>query len=328
MLRRGLAIAAGCAVAALAAGCEGSGGSPVVVRVGDHEISKATIDHWTSVIQREGAFSSYRGEPDGTPKQRALALLISSQWLIDEAAHQGVPISEDAVTQLLAVREREIGVLREQISRTGQTVADVKLELCAELAAEALRRKLASRAAIFSPQEITAFYRANPLLFGTGSRLTHIVEGQPTAAAAVAAIPRLQHPDHPNYFLFTPVIMRSPEITRAAEAIFRARPGVIAPPVLMNEAWSVFIVKKVIPGRIKPLAQVRPEVVLRLSEHRQQETASSFDHYYTARWKALTSCRSTYVGPGCPQYTQPLGAYEDPFSTKQRLLLSEPLSRT
>ena len=96
----------------------------------------------------------------------------------------------------------------------------------------------------------------------------------------------------------------------------------------MHHSWAVFVVRKVIPGKIKPLAQVRPEVLERLDERRQQEIASSFDRYYTPRWKALTSCRPGYVGPGCLQDSQPLGAYEDPFSARQRLLLSEPLSRS
>jgi hypothetical protein len=335
LLARGLALALACvALPVLAAGCSGSGGSgdSAVVRVGDHPIGKATVDHWSSVIRREGAFSSYRGEPAGTPEQRALALLISSQWLIDEARHEGVPVSEDAVSRLLAVRERENGELREQIRRTGQTIADVKLELRSELAAEALRKKLARRAASIAPREVGAFYRANPLLFETGVRITSMVEGQPSAAAAAAAAPRLGsarrfrgQATH-THVSWAPMIVRSPEMTRAVEAIFKARPGVVGAPVLMHRGWVIYVVRKIIPGKIKPLAQVRAEVLQRLDERHQLEIASSFDRYYTARWKSLTSCRAGYVGPGCPQYGQPLGVYEDPFSAGQHLLLSEPLN--
>ncbi|HXP36453.1 MAG TPA: hypothetical protein VN817_01695 [Solirubrobacteraceae bacterium] len=60
------------------AACGGGAANTTVVRVGGIAISKATVEHWITVIKHEGAFTGYRGEAVGTPEHRALALLISS----------------------------------------------------------------------------------------------------------------------------------------------------------------------------------------------------------------------------------------------------------
>jgi hypothetical protein len=331
---RAVGIAAVCGVAAMTAGCAGGAGNTTVVRIGDHAISKAAVVHWTDVLERQGGFTGYRGEAIGTPRQRALAVLISSDWLIGEAAQQGVPVSEDAVQKALRDREAENTELRAQIRQTGETLADLKLELRSELAAEALRGKLAKRASRIVPAEVVSFYRENPSLFGTGVRVTDLIEGQSSAAAARAAAPGLgthrsiggeairEHVTREPWFT------RSPEKVRAIDEIFAARPGVVGTPVLMNRSWAIFIVRKVIPGKTQPFAKARAEAASRLNERRQERFASEFDRYFTARWKARTSCQAGYVGPGCPQYGRPLGAYEDPFSTQLHLLVSEPLSRS
>jgi len=312
-------------------GCGGVAGGTTVVHVGEDAITKATVEHWVSVIKRGGAFSGPRGEAGGDITQRALALLITSNWLVREGAHQGVPVRDAEVEQALREREREDPELGAQRRAAGQTVADLKLELRAELAAEALRKKLARRAERIGPQELVAFYDAHRSLFGTGMRVTDLIEGQESAAAAAAAAPQLDSEEAGSEVIHEHVtraamFMRSPEKVKVVDQIFTARPGVVSRPVLLNKSWAVFVVRKVIPGRTMPFGQARAEVLTRLAVARELALARSFDRSYTARWKARTSCRAGFVGPGCPQSTQPLGAYEDPFSPREHALLAEPMS--
>ncbi len=161
------AIAAGIVGVGLA-GC-GGGGTPanaVVVRIGNTAITKTDVEHWTRVIERGGAFGGFRPKPSGSAKRRAIALLISSSWLVGEAALQGVPVPEDAVDEALSERERGDPDFRRRLRETGQTASDVKLELRAELAGETLRELLANRAEEeITPGEVLAFYRQNPALF-------------------------------------------------------------------------------------------------------------------------------------------------------------------
>jgi hypothetical protein len=313
-------------------GCGGLASSARVVHVGDLAISKLTVDHWTDVIERKGGFSGRRGEPSGAPKQRALALLITSNWLIQEAARQGLPISEGAIHEALFEREREIGEFSEWRHEVGQTIADVKFELKAELAAELLRAKLAKRAERITPQEVADFYLKHRSLFGTGTRVTDLIENEPSPAAAIAAAHRLATATQSGSQAIresvkhTGLFMRSPEKIRVVDAIFAARPGVVSSPVLLNKGWAVFVVRKVIHGKILPFAEAREAALERLSESRQQATASSFDRRYRAYWLAHTRCQPGYVGPGCPQFAGALGAYEDPISAKVQGRLVEPFN--
>jgi hypothetical protein len=313
-----------------ACGGGGFGSDTTVVRVGNLAISKAVVDHWASVIKRGGAFSGFRGAPPrGTPRQRAITLLVTSNWLIAEAERQGVAAPEATVAQALVERERS-PEFHKRLRETGQTLAGVEFEMRAELAGEAIRAKLASGAAHFSPRDLVAFYRANPRLFsGLEARVTDLLENQPSPSAAAALVRRIgtgrrfaEMANHEQVSR-TSGYMQTPEKVKLVEAIFAARPGVVSRPMPLNGTWTVFVVRKLLPPKLKPLASVHAEASRLLNVARQHEIASVFDSEYRRRWSARTSCRSGFVAPGCPQYRGQLDAYEDPFSTRAHPLLSE-----
>jgi hypothetical protein len=326
--------AVACAVAVSAAlcfgwtGCGGTSETAVVVRIGSIAITKATVDHWTAVIKRKGGFSGFRGEPHGSAKNRALALLISSNWLIGEAAIQGVSVPESTIDEALGERERE--GLQRTLRASGQSLADVKLEMRAELAAEAIREKLASRASTVSQQEVLDFYRANRDLFSKPEeRITDLIENLPSAAAAARLAHRIGTGRRFAKLAYHERVSRSArfltthEKVLVVDAIFAARPGVVSRPMMLNHTWTVFVVRKVLPAVPQPLSKVRAEVLTRFNVTRQHEIANKFDKEYTSRWRAKTTCKSGFVGPGCPQAAGELGAYEDPFSLRAHPLLSE-----
>jgi hypothetical protein len=323
-------VALGLCLAGLTACGAGVSNKTTVVKVGNLAISKATVEHWTRVIKRGGAFSGFRGAPPhGTPMQRAITLLVTSNWLIDEAARQGVAAPAATVEQALAEREQGPEVQR-HLRATGESVADVELEIKAELAGEAIRAKLASRAAHFTQHELVDFYQANPQRFsGLEVRVTDLIENQPSAAAATAlarrvgtgsAFTKLAYHEHVSR---TPGYLRTPEKVKVVNAIFAAPTGVVSSPMRLNGHWTVFIVRKVLPPVVKPLASVRSEAATQLNVTRQHDVAARFDSEYKRRWSAETSCRSGYVAAGCPQYAGRLESYEDPFSKRAHPLLSE-----
>jgi hypothetical protein len=311
--------------------CGGVPGDAVVVRVGEQAITKTTVDHWIGVIERGGAFRGFRGAPPrGTPKQRALALLITSSWLTDEAARQGVAVTESVVDEALLGSEREDTKFYERLHATGQTLADVKLEIRAELAAEAIREELARRAARIAPREVAMFYRSNQRLFRSPEeRIVDVIEDQPSSSAVSALVSRLGTGPRFTKAAYHKVISRAPdgertpEQARVAAAIFAARPGIVSPPMMLDERWAAFVVRKVLPGNLRSLANVHAEVLQALYVHRQRVIAAAFDREYRRRGVTETRCRSGYVGAGCPQAIGSLGAYEDPFSSRAHPVLSE-----
>lgn len=322
-----LFVAAGVCVAGLS-GCGGVSGDAIVLRVDGHAYSKRAIDHWTAVIRRGGAFVGFRGAPPhGTPRQRAVTLLITSNWLIDEAARQGVAV-QSAAREVLEERERS-SELQKHLRSTGETLVDAELEIEAELAGEAIREKLAAGAARFTPSQLAAFYRANASSFSTLEvRVTDLIENLPSPAAAEALVRRIGTGARFSKRAIresvsrTPGYMSTPEKVKAVNAIFAAPAGVASRPVRLNE-WTVFVVRKVVPPTPKPLASVRAEVARSFDVQRQHEVAARFDREYISRGYAVTSCHAGWVAAGCPQRKGALASYEDPFSRRAHPLLSE-----
>jgi hypothetical protein len=310
--------------------CGGTASDAVVVRVGSVAITKAAVDHWTGVVERKGAFSGFRGAPHGSAEQRALALLISSHWLIGEAARLGLSMPEAVIDEALAERAREGPGFQRHLRSSGLRPADVKLQMRAEFASEMIREQLASRASQVSQREVTAFYRANQHMFEKPEeRVTDLVENLPSPGAATALVKRIGTGRRFARLAYRERVSRSPsylgtpEKVRVVDAIFSAAPGRVSDPVMLNHSWSIFVVRKIVRARPQPLAKVRAEVVKALNVARQHEIAASFSMEYEARWRAATTCREGFVGPGCPQQRGLLGAYEDPFSRRAHPLLSE-----
>jgi hypothetical protein len=312
------------------AACGGTPENAVVIRIGGAAISRATVDHWASVIERHGAFGGFRGEPHGSARQRALALLISSNWLIGEAARQRVSLPDGAIDEALKEREREGSGFLKHLHTTGQTLADVRLEMRAELAAEAIREELAGRASQISRREVADFYKQNRAQFSTPEqRVTDLIENLPSPAAATALVSRIGTGRRFAQRAYHERVTRSArflsthEKVLVVDAIFAARPGVVSGPIMLNHRWAVFVVRKALPPAPQPFAKVRADVAKRLNVTRQHEVATRFDSEYIAYWRSRTICKSGYLGRGCPQVDGPLGGYEDPFSLRAHPLLSE-----
>lgn len=321
---RATGVVAALLVVGLAA-CGADTQGPVVVRVGVAAIGKTTVDHWTRVIQRGGTFEELRGEQHGMPRQRALALLISSDWLMGEAERQGLRASDHAVEQALVERRDANGgsEFEEGLRATGQSVADVKREIGAELAAKAISRGLARRAAEITQPEIVDFYRRNRHLFLVPEeRDAELIENLPSPSAATALVNRIGTGPRFSKMALHEALQRNaggasstPDIEGVTGAIFTAPRGVVSRPMRLNHAWTVFVVRKIVPATLKPLAKVRSEVVQRLTARRRRQLAAEFNKQYKARWTARTSCRLGYVVQKCAQYAGPLVAEEDLFSS-------------
>jgi hypothetical protein len=328
---------AGAVAASLVLGlssCGDTSKNAVVVRVGGSAITKAIVDRWTNVVQHGGVFAGFRGTPSGsTPRQRALALLISSDWLIGEAARKGSPVSAKAVDEALAERmgEPSRNEFRSRLATSGQTLAGVKLEIEAELALEVISRQVMNGADRFARPELLSFYRKNPQLFGAfESREVDLLDKLPSKAAASTLAKRVGPSDRFARLAYRKIIRKSPGVFTGTAtkknvdyAIFAARPGVISQPMRLEAGWALFVVRRIFPARLEPLATIRSIVVAKWEERHAEEVARVFDHQYTTYWRSKTTCRAEYLAPGCPQFHGQLGPYEDPFSSRVDPVLSE-----
>lgn len=331
-------------VVALAATCGllacGGGGEreAVVIRAGAGQITNASIAHWMSVMspqhilpipphytacvanQRKIKRQATTAELHQicllqyvATRRQALAFLITSSWLTGEAADEGVKVSGNEVKRRLAQRERSYSSkseLDQTLKAIAHTVADVELEIQAELASEKLRRKLSSEVPVVTGADITAYYRRNIRRYHIPEqRYFNIVEGLSSVRAARKMIKELHDgrslagtsiPESLPRKSFSDYIGEKRTIY---EAIFKAPLHVLSEPIRLNNAYFLIEVTRITPAHLQSLAQVRSSIDKKLTDERHRRALAAFVAAWRKKWIARTDCSSGYVTQKCRQYT-------------------------
>jgi hypothetical protein len=313
------ALSMGLAVLLFAAGVAGCG-SPsgtagaVVVRVGDVSISRSRVDHWTGAVQRSSSVGTALGPTSGTPRERALDFLISSSWVLGEATAKGLSISNAAVEHGLQEKIDALPNGRsefdEELSSTGQTPADVKLEVKSSLAVSMLRNVVAKRVPAVSPIEVASCYAHHRRSFRLPDRRSvDLIEEIRSYARAIALGKRLG-PGAPFAKRAirelvrreTPAEIANRSNGQLIHAIFAATPGRVAGPAMFFGHWVLAVVRKLIPAGIQPLSAVRGELSKTLTLERRNRALSQFAAAFVRKWTARTSCSPGYVVAKCSEY--------------------------
>ncbi len=116
--------------------------SDAVLSVESTPIAKATFDHWLAVTKALSA----SGSSSQVLKDRTLGFLITAEWVLGEAAAQGVSISAAAVHKRLAEVQRKQfkapGELQKYLAKNGETQADLQLRVKLELLESAIVRRV------------------------------------------------------------------------------------------------------------------------------------------------------------------------------------------
>lgn len=147
----GLAALAGCGgttktttTVVTAAGQSGSAGSvaqvstaDVVATVEQTPITKASFEHWVSVTAALNHAKVHSKAARAALKKQVLGFLISSQWVLAEAAHLGISVSESEVRQRLhqvtAKQFPKASQLKHYLASIGETEADLLMRIKVEL---------------------------------------------------------------------------------------------------------------------------------------------------------------------------------------------------
>jgi PPIC-type PPIASE domain len=313
------------AIAALSVACGSGDRTAVVVRVGDASITKAAVGHWTRAIERGATVGSSLEQASGGARGQALALLISANRLIGDAAQLGRAVPDDAVDRAF---EQRVGSLPEgrpefdrDLASVGETDADVKLEIKAELAAARIRNALAGKVAEPTPAEIATYYKHNVRRYRVPEkRNVELIESLESPAAAEALGRRLGSGPRFARIAFHELVTRPPRFEvgqryngALLRAIFSARPGRLEPPAPLNRKWALFIVRTLMPASVEPLAQVRTSIFEHLLGERREQLVAEYSKSYRRRWRARTRCGVGYIVAGCRQYTGSTTSEPSPF---------------
>ncbi len=149
-------------------GC-GATGAPVVASVQGSTISQVALAHWMAIerIELQGA-----SKPASTPssllvRQRALAFLITADWLEKEAAAQGVSVSASEVnaTYQLLLSSPAGQAFAASLKRGGISSADELLLLRLRKLALKLQTKIAASYHGVSAAEVAHYYHTHAGLY-------------------------------------------------------------------------------------------------------------------------------------------------------------------
>jgi hypothetical protein len=124
-----------------------SGGAAAVATVEATPIAQATFAHWLAIT---AALSGQRGRDASASntalKDRVMGFLLTGEWLLGEAAAQGVDISEAAARKRLEeVQTKQLkqpGELQKYLAKNHETMADLLLRVKLELIESAISRKV------------------------------------------------------------------------------------------------------------------------------------------------------------------------------------------
>jgi hypothetical protein len=322
--RAAATLCSGVALATGLAACGAAGSTRVVARVGGVPITLAQLNARTIAMAHE--VSSQKA-----PRQLALSLLISSLWLIGEAAAQGKAVSHEEVMQQFTERSRAFPKgsqeFREYLKVTGQSVPDMMHSIEAELAAVKLDGLRERKVLAVSQEGVAEYYRQNMQRFVFGDeRDVEVVNS--TSEAAIRTIrtkakagrsfaSMLEQPGLASRAQLESLVYTVKE-TGAAEsvlekAIFSARRDVIVGPIRVGANYFVFKVTRITPPSRETLAEAQSTIRTRLMAEYHEQAIVSFVKALSEKWTAKTNCAAGYVVQKCRQYSGHRVAEEDPL---------------
>ena len=104
-------------------------------------------------------------------KQEVLGFLISSEWVLGEASHLGVNVSDKEVKKEFEKIKNEqfpkAAEFEKFLASSGQTVSDLLLRVKLNMLSSKIQQKISKEKGTPSKAEIEKYYKENPSRFGT-----------------------------------------------------------------------------------------------------------------------------------------------------------------
>ena len=298
-------------VAILGCAACGGGSSDVVAQVGRYPITKTTLNHWMSVMAG-GRVAPGQSKQRQALRQQVLGFLISSQWVIGEAADEGLKVSKQEIEQRFKAKKSASfpggeAEFHEFLKATGQTTSDIMLEARAELASSKIRGTLTSKEPKITQAQIARYYSQNKQRFAIPERRELEITNRKSKVEAdklkrevesgksFASVSGRESTKRPRH--------EAPGYDATLErAVYAARPNVLTGPVKLRVDYYLFEVKQIIPGREQTLPEVQGSIEKQLATEQQRRTLAGFIKAWRTKWTARTDCHPGFVVQKCRQH--------------------------
>jgi len=256
-------------------------------------------------------------------QQEVLGFLISSQWVISEAAALGVKVSDAEVkkefAKIKAAQFPKAAEFEKFLASSGQTVSDLLLRVKLNLLSQKIQKQIVKNKSKVTQAQVTKYYNENKSKYGTPEkRNVRIVLTKTEAAAnaakkevesgksfaSVASKSSIDPTSKANGGLLKEVV-KGEEEKSLDTAIFSAGKGTLGGPVKTPFGYYVYEVVSITPGTQEPLSKVQATIKQQLVSTGEQSALSKFVKEFKKKWTGKTECRSGYVVQDCKSYKAP-----------------------
>jgi foldase protein PrsA len=336
--------------AALVTGCGSSDDVPsgAVAKVGDEEISQEDFDKWLKTAvsgqaqggpavvpdppeftkcvaaKRDQPVPKGQEKPAGpalkkqceqeydTLKSEVMRFLIQAEWVEQEAAEQGVDVSNASVRKSFEDQKKTAfptdKAYEEFIRTSGMTEEDILFRVKLNELQQKLTQKVTEDAAKVTDADIQEYYDKNKRRFAQPERRDLRVVLTKTERKAEQARNALEDGDSwkkvvNEYSIdeaskaqagLLPAVAKGQQDKALDDAVFQAKKGELEGPVKTQFGWYVFEVDKVTPASQQSLEQSKDTIRNLLRSERQQKALDEFVKSFREDYREETECADDF----------------------------------
>ena len=256
-------------------------------------------------------------------RDQVMQLLVSSQWIQQQAADLGIEASDADVQKQFQKTKKQAfpneADYKKFLAQSGQSEADILFRVRVDYLSNKIRAKVTKGKDQVTDAQVAAYFNKNKSQYAQPEKrninviLTKTKAQAEAAKAAVeggqswaAAAKRYStDPQSKNSGGQLKGVTKGQQDRALDSAAFSAQKGQIGGPVKGSFGWYIYQVTKVTPGRQQTLAEVKPSVRQLLVSQGQQKALNTFVTDFQKRWKGKTDCREGYVVESCKNAPKP-----------------------
>src|SRR4051812_16434502 len=341
--------------AALISGCGNDVPPNAVATVGDTVIRKADFDKWLRTASQGQARSgtarlavpdppsfascvaSLKGQPTpkGTNKPsdaqlkkqckqqynqlkgEVMQFLIQAQWVTQEAASQGIKVSDAEVKRSFADQKKQAfpndKAYQRFLKTSGMTETDILYRVKLDTLQQKLTQKVTEKESKVTDSDVSDYYDKNKKRFAQPERRdlnVVLTKTEAKANQAKAAVKKGQSWKAVSKKYSIDQASKAqggklPDVTKGQQerafdkAIFAAQKGKLEGPVKTQFGWYVFEVAKVTPASQQSLEQSKETIRNLLRSQRQQKALDNWIKDFRNRYKDKTDCADDFKTAEC-----------------------------
>jgi foldase protein PrsA len=319
-----------------------------VAKVGDEEITQEEFDKWLETAvsgQAQGAATTVPDPPDfkkcvaakkdapvpkgqqqpsdaalkkqcqqeyDTLKREVMLFLIQAEWVEQEAAEQGVEVSDASVRKSFEDQKKQAfptdKAYDEFIKSSGMTEEDILFRVKLNELQQKLTQKVTEDATKVTDEDIQEYYDKNKRRFAQPERRDLRVVLTKTEAKADQARAALDDGEGWKQVVnqysideaskaqngLLPAVAKGQQDKALDDAVFEAKKGELEGPVKTQFGWYVFEVTKITPASQQSLDQSKDTIRNLLRSERQQKALDQFVKEFREDYRAETECADDY----------------------------------